>query len=929
MAKAFAVVALMAATASNAILAPATEARQRVPGPAISTIPSTKLPNRAITDPVTRFTLPNGLKVIVQTSRRVPLISATVVYDVGSKDEGAGQHGYAHLFEHLALDGSAHWNEGALRSLQDMGATNINAITTQDTTTFFETFPRAALDRVLFLEADRMGHIGAALTPERIKREVGVVLNEKRLRASEPFGGLDATILGDMYPADHPYHHSVIGDEADLDAVTVEGARGWFDTYYGPSNVTLILAGDIGGDEARALVAKYFGGLAPRLPVDRLLTRSMSLPGAMRRQMFASVPDGRLYVSYFAPPAGSPAIAALDLIAQIMANGARSRLNRRLIEELGLAQAAFVTFDEGLLSSRMGFTVAGIKGDQMARVEAEVDAALARFVAEGPTQAESESARAARIQYLLGLQGSTSGKAFLLARGARQNQEDDYAEAYLQQLLSATPESVRRVAADVYGRPGYQLAILPKPPLKAIPGGYDLTQGAPPIGPMAPITFPAVQQAQLSNGLNVILVSRPGGLSDTLLLRFDDGGSAGASHEIAPIVLDLLAAKGKTSGQLAAKEQVDALNGWLNDKIGLDHADLIFNWDAAQLSSGLALFGRMLTRPDVAPDALASLKSARIDRLRTETINRGAGAERALYTAIYGTGHPYAPPATAADAIAQVEAIDPTAVRAWLRTHLRPDRATLYIAADADMVTLKPLLEKALNSWKAEGPAVPPMPIPPARGRAAPSLTVIDKPGAAQTYIMAGKVIPAADMPGGTDAAATWVGNEVYGGNSTSRIGANLRGDKGWTYGIGSGVYDTRGQRRWIIAGTVDRAHSGDSVAELGKEMRMLTSDRPPDQVELGRIVTTAANSAAAQLESNADLLSAMADAQSDGLPYDDIAHRPMRLRALTLDQVKQAARAFDDPATVHWVLVGDWAQIRNQFKDLKLGVPEVIEPAR
>ncbi len=907
-------------------------ARERAMDASAKARPAARLPERAITDPVTRFTLPNGLKVIVQTSSHVPLISATMVYDVGSKDEQPGQHGYAHLFEHLALDGSAHWNQSAIRSVQDMGGTDMNATTTQDTTVFFETVPRAALERALFLEADRMGHVGDALTQDRIRREVGVVLSEKRQRGGQPYGGLDATILGDMYPADHPYHHSVIGEETDLNAVTVETARRWFDTYYGPSNATLILAGDVTADEARTLVTRYFGGLAPRLPVDRLSTRSMALPGPLRRQMFRTVPDGRLYVTHFAPPAGSPEIAALDLIAHIIANGARSRLNRRLVEELRIAQSAFVTFDEGQLSSRMGFGVAGIPADQMPRVEAEVDAVLARFVAEGPTVAELESARAARIQYLMGLQASTSSKAFLLTRGARRNEDVDYAETYLRQLRSATPDSVRRVAAAVYGRPGYHLAILPRPALKAVPGGYDLAKGPPPLGAMTPIPVPATEQAQLSNGLKVLLVPRPGTITDRLLLRFDRGGHAGDAHEIAPIALDLLASKARTAGALARTERIGALNGWIADKVELDHADLTYAWDASRLAEGLALFGDGLTHVDMSPDALAALKAARTDALRAEAIDQGAAADRVLDTAIYGTGHPYAPPATAADAIRQVQAIDPATVREWMRGHLRPDRATLYVAADTDMATLKPLLEKALGGWSAQGAPAPAIPFPAAAaaaGRAAPSLTVLDKPGATQTYIIAGKALPAADRPDGTDAAATWVVNEVYGGNLTSRIGTNLREGKGWTYGIGSGVYDLRGQRRWTIAGTVDRDHSGESVVELGREMRALTGTRPPEQAELDRIATTAANRNAARLEGNGDLLAAMADARSAGLPHDDVVRQPARLRALTPEQVERAAAPFADPGTVHWVVVGDWQRIRDQFRDVRLGVPEVIEPTR
>ena len=353
------------------------------------------------------------------------------------------------------------------------------------------------------------------------------------------------------------------------------------------------------------------------------------------------------------------------------------------------------------------------------------------------------------------------------------------------------------------------------------------------------------------------------------------------------------------------------------------------SWRASALADGVALFGDLLARPNMTAETIAALKKARIDSLGAAQSNGNALAERMLYAAIYGDGHPYAPSASPADDIRAVEAIDPATLGEWLRGHVRPDRATLYVAADTTMATLRPLLEKALAGWTARGPAAPAPVIPPARGIATPSLTVIDKPGATQTFIIAGKVLPAAPRADSVDATAAWAANEVYGGNSTARIASNLRADKGWTYGIGSGLYDTRGERRWILAGSVERDHSGDSVAELIREMRGLTADRPPQQAELDRIASAAANQNAAKLEGEADIVTAMADAQSDRLPPDDVVRQPARLRALTLEQLRGAAGLLADPDKVHWVLVGDWQAIAKQFATLELGTPRVVRLER
>lgn len=915
MAASFPFIALIAASVGGWVAAPAPQPRAGVAKPPVK---APAVPQRAIADPITGFTLANGLTVVVQTNRRVPLITATLVYNVGSKDEKPGQHGYAHLFEHLMLDGSEHWNRHSFDSLRDLGASDYNAVINQDETRFYETFPSAALERVLFLEADRMGHIGGALTADRVRREVGVVLNEKRQRAARPDGTTDAISFADLYPADHPYRHSTIGEEADLNAVTVEAARQWFDRFYGPSNATLILAGDVTGDDARRLVEKYFGGLEPRLPLDRLLTRSVPLSGPVRREIHRVAPRGRIDATYIAPPQGSPDIASFDLTAHIMAAGARSRLNRRLVEQLGIATGVFPTFEEGRLSSRMGFVVDGIPAEQMARAESEIDAVIAEYAANGPTPAELAAAQAARIQYMVGLQGSTSGKAFLLARAAGQTADPNYAESYFRQLREATPERVRKAVAPVYGGPGYRLIARPKPQLRAVSGGYDLTRGAPPMGPMAPIVFPAVERAQLFNGLQVLLVPRPGSMTDVVRLRFDDAGFAGPSRQVASLAFDLLAGTQTTPEQRVRAERAERLNGRFGAVVEPDHADLTMNWSAAERTRGIALLGDLLTKPDLTPPAVAAARQARTVKLREAQSNGNVLAERALYAALYGEGHPLAD-------VRPVGGIDAGQVREWVRGHVRPDRATLYVAADTTMATLRPLLETALAGWTAIGPAAPTPEMPPPRGAPTPSLTVIDQPGASQTYIMAGRLLPRAERPDRVDATAAWAANEVYGGNPTARIGSNLRVDKGWTYGIGSGLYATRGERHWILAGTVERDHSGDAVAEFIKEMRGLTGDRPPEQAELDRIASAAANQNAARLEGDSDLLAAMADAQSDGLPHDDVVRQPARLRALTLEQLRGASALLADPDKVHWVLVGDWQRIRDQFAGLKLGTPVVV----
>ncbi|MDE0879354.1 MAG: insulinase family protein, partial [Sphingomonas bacterium] len=732
---------------------------------------------------ITRFTLANGLKVIVEPSRRLPIVTAVVVYNVGSKDEKPGQHGYAHLFEHLMLDGSTHWPQNAIKALNDMGASEINATTTQDRTIFYETVPRGALDRTLFLEADRMGYLGGALTPAKVAREVDVVLNEKRQRGGAPYGEDWIEIAADMYPANHPYHHGVIGDEGDLRAITVKGATDWFEKYYGPANATLILTGDISSGEARTLVDKYFGSLVPRAPLNRLLTRVLPVPGTFRREEFAAVPQARIYATYTAPPAGTPDIANLDLIAQIMANGASSRLNRRLNAALGAGSTAMVTFDERLLSSQMGFVVIVGSPDEVRQAEAVVDTEIARFVADGPTADELARARKVRLRYIRGSDESTFGKAFLLMRGASLTDDPDYVATYKRQLVEATPESVRRTAQAVYGRPGHRLIIRPIPDLKPLPGGYDPASGPPPMGPVDTVTFPEVERTRLANGLEVVLVPQPASARVSMMLRFD----AGTASEPGPV--DRMAVQMLVDDAGSAQRRAEALGGRITTTAGADTTDIAMSVDAENIGAGMALLDHVVARPDLTETRLSAVR--KIQRASVEREVKGVPSDqRILRSAVFGVAHPYG---ANPDPVVDLRAIDTVAlagIKAWARGHIRPDRARLYIAGNTTMSTLRPLLTTAFGGWADEGSAAVDVPIPAALPAPAPRIIVIDKPGAAQSFVSAGRAI----SPTRSDDDMAFDGaNEVYGYATGARIRTTLREKKGWTYGIGSGFDDARG----------------------------------------------------------------------------------------------------------------------------------------
>ncbi len=221
---------------------------------------------KAFEIPHQKFVLENGLTLLVHEDHSVPVVAVNLWYHVGSRNEKRGKTGFAHLFEHFFFNGSQHYPKGFREAMDDLGANNRNGTTNEDRTNFFEDVPVSALERTLYLEADRMGFLAAQINDAMLERERGVVQNEKRQGENQPYGRVFDTIVERMFPASHPYSWPTIGSMEDLDAARLEDVKAWYAAYYGPNNCVLSLAGDITPARALELVKKYFGGIAPGPP---------------------------------------------------------------------------------------------------------------------------------------------------------------------------------------------------------------------------------------------------------------------------------------------------------------------------------------------------------------------------------------------------------------------------------------------------------------------------------------------------------------------------------------------------------------------------------------------------------------------------------------------------------------------------------------
>ncbi|HUP20092.1 MAG TPA: pitrilysin family protein [Gemmatimonadota bacterium] len=343
--------------------------------------------------PHTRFVLPNGLNVILHEDSTIPTVSVNVWYHVGSGRETPGRTGFAHLFAHIMFEGSGHVPEGMFDVWLEAAGGDNNGSTNSDRTNYWENIPSNALELALFLESDRMGWLLDAMSPEKVDGQRDVVKNERRQSYENRPYGMAYLLLGEnLYPPEHPYHWPTIGYMEDLTAASYEDVVEFHRDYYGPGNASLSIAGDIDVEEARALVEKWFGEIPAGRPVSPL-GRPAAWLGEERRVVHEDrVQLPRVYACWLTPPHLTPGDAELDVLSNVLAGGKNSRLYKRMVYDMQIAQDVSAFQGSSKLSSEFCVVATARAGHSLAELEAVMDEEIARIAAEPPTEREVQRA---------------------------------------------------------------------------------------------------------------------------------------------------------------------------------------------------------------------------------------------------------------------------------------------------------------------------------------------------------------------------------------------------------------------------------------------------------------------------------------------------------------------------------------------------------
>ena len=870
-----------------------------------------------------KFVLDNGLVLIVHEDHKAPIVAVNVWYHVGSKNEKLGKTGFAHLFEHLMFGGSQHAPGSYIQALEVVGATDMNGTTNFDRTNYFENVPTSALDYTLWMESDRMGYLD--LSQKTLDLQRGVVQNEKRQGENEPYRLTEEYIPANTYPAGHPYSWDVIGEMADLDAASFKDVQEWFKTYYGPSNIVIVLAGDIDVKTAREKVEKYFGNIPAGPPVTHQQAWIAKMSGVHRSVTQDRVPLPRVYKIWNVPQFGSADADYLDLVSACLGQGKTSRLYKRLVYDDQIASDVAVYTDAKEIGGQFYIQVTARPGHNLDEVEKEIDEELARFLKEGPTEQELRRVETQYVaSFVRGVEriGGFGGKSDRLAQYAVYTGNPDGYKITLKRVREATPEDLRGAANRWLADGVYIAEVLPFPDYKT--ASNDADRSSPPtLGAPPELKLPKLQRAALSNGLKVILAER----HDVPLVNFWLAADAGyaadqfATPGTAKLMARLLIDGTRTRNALEINDQTAMLGAELGGYSNLDFSYVGLSALKAKLDASLDLFSDVILNPSFPQADFNREQKRQLDAIQQEQKNPFLMALRVFPGLLYGPGHAYGNPLTGSGTAASVQKITRDEVMKFHQVWFRPNNATLVVVGDTTLAETTPKLEKLFAGWKAG--EVPMKNVAAVQLAPKPVVYIVDKPGASQSVILAGHVAAPPNTP---QEIAIQAMNDDMGGTFSSRLNMNLREDKHWAYGANSVVVGARAQRPFIVFAPVQTDKTKESLLEINKELRAILADRPVTAEELARIQANETLSLPGSRETLNAVGFSITDLLQFGWPDNYYDTMSGKIRALKTSDLDAAAKQVIHPDNIVWVVVGDRVKIESDIRELNLGKVRLID---
>ena len=899
---------------------------QSQPAPAHKVSPAVASPDIPIPDiRYTKFVLNNGLTVLVHEDHKAPIVAVNTWYHVGSKNERPGKTGFAHLFEHLMFSGSDDFNHTYINALEKVGATNLNGTTNNDRTNYFENVPTSMLDYALFAESDRMGHLLGVLDQKKLDLQRGVVQNEKRQDENQPYGVTEELLAENTYPVGHPYSWTVIGSMKDLDAASMSDVQEWFKTYYGPNNVTVVVAGDVTPEVVREKVEKYYGEIPAGPPIAKQQIWIAKRTGTHRGWVQDRVPQARLYRVWNVPQFGSPEEALLDLAAQVLGEGKTSRLYKRLVYRDQIATSATATNDTSEIGGQFDFTLTANPGGDLKKVEKSADEELQAFLKNGPTVAELQLAKTqilGRYARVVERIGGFGGKSDLLATCQTYTGNPDCYKDYLKWVKAATPATVKKAAIDWLSDGDYVLEVHPYPTTFKTEAKLDRSKEPAPDDAMS-LNLPPLQKSTLSNGLKIVLAERHTAPVVNFSLLVDSGYSADPANAAGTDSFEQRMLEEGTAKRDSLKigEELESLSANFTAGTNLDFSLVNLNTLKSTMDRSLNIYADLILHPAFPEKEFQRLQKERLAGIQREKVTPQPMSLRVIPALIYGKGHPYAVPFTGTGTEASVSKMTREDLAKFHETWFKPNNATLLVVGDTAMAEIKPKLESLFSSWKPGD--VPERTVPHVDEPPKDVVYLVDRPGSGQSVILGAQLAPPQNSP---DAIPLLLVNGIFGGNFSSRINMNLREDKHWSYGVRTVLPAARGQRPYISISAVQTDKTKESMVELVKEYKNVVGEKPITMEELKDEQDNVTLALPGTFETVQQLSGAYGNILEYGLPEDYYNTFTQKALTVTPQSANEIAKKYILPDHLVWVVVGDLGKVESGIRELNLGEVHKID---
>ncbi len=916
----FALVALAAVSAAGIVSAP--------PAFAKATPPQVKIDFE-------KYTLPNGLEVILREDHRLPIVAVNIWYHVGPANEAAGRTGFAHLFEHMMFQSSGHVGEDQFwKYLEGAGASFINGTTDFDRTNYLEDVPANQLELALWLESDRMGFLLDKITAASLANQQDVVRNERREGVeSAPYNLVEEAMWHKMFPKDHPYYAWIIGSHEDIQAAKLEDVRQFFKRYYCPNNASLVLVGDFDTAKTKAMIEKYFGTIPRGEDVPPITATTPPITEERRLSMTDKVTLPRVYMAWITSPIFKPGDAEANLAADILGGGKASRLYKSLVYTKQIAQDVSVSQNSYQLGSAFQITATVKPGHTVEEVEAAIDEELARFRTEGPTEAELEAAQnSIYADFVTSAErfGGFSGLADRMNMYNQFLQDPGYFNKDLARHAAVTRETIQKFAQEQLGTnqrvvahalPGDKiLPPDPKAPEKpeaaedeVVTSGEPWRSDPPKPGPAPTAKLPRAKKFTLDNGLTVYLVEENHLPIVSANLSFRSGSARDPKNRegLAGFTASMLDEGTKKRNATEIADEIYALGATLSTASRVDGSGASTRALKPNAAAALSVLADVVTEPAFPENELERVRNERITALMQQRDAPFPTALRVMNACLFGPTHPYGHSTLGTEsALKQITRDD---LVSFYKASYSPQNAALVLVGNLTEAEARKLAKASFGSWKGSAEAAP---IPPAGVSAASRVVIVDKEGSNSTALLVGQFGVARSDP---DFEKLDVMNTVLGGLFSSRINMNLREDKGYSYGAFSFMGQNRGVGPFMAGAQVRGDVTGPSVEELLKEVARMRDEGITDE-ELALSKESITRPLPANFETTSKTAGTMSSLFLFDLPLDYYESLPSRVNAITAADVAAVAKKFLTPERMVVVAVGDRKTIQPQLEKLNLG---------